>query len=88
MEMHGRWYVVSFRKHEFDGADPFGFMIETTKNVEGYLSYDAASTALEMLGDDKFPCAIISVEATFDRVAPTQLRKETKIIELDPWDVL
>jgi len=85
----GRWYVVSFLKHKLNSSSPHGFMIETPKNIEGHPTYEAALVDLKLLKDDKFPCVIIRVENSFDRVEPERPTKlETKRVVIDPWEVL
>ena len=87
--INGRWYVVSFAKHKRSSDVPPGFLIETTKNIEGYQLYGDALNELHRLEDNKFPCVIIQVENSFDRVEPLRVTKlETKEVVIDPWEVL
>lgn len=86
-DMNGRWYVVALIKHR-PGLDPI-FKVVTMSNLEGFGSHGAARTAVDKLADIDFPCAIVYIEDTFDRVKPEPDPKlVTKKAPINPWDVL
>ncbi len=87
-KIQGLYYVVSFIKHT-TATEHHGFAIQTNSNLSGYTTYETAVKALKALDDKYFPCTVVQVKETFDRVAPPPVTElETQTVDLDPWDVL